>query len=107
MHKVIYYRTQNNKCPFDEWVSSLDNSIQIRIIKRINRIYDNNFGDYKKIDNDLYEMRFSYGAGYRIYYSIINNIIVILISGGDKSSQPKDIQKAKEYLQDIKERYNG
>lgn len=52
-------------------------------------------------------MRFSYGAGYRIYYSIINNIIIILISGGDKSSQPKDIQKAKEYLQDIKERYNG
>lgn len=49
MHNVIYYHTKNNKCPFDEWFSSLDNSVQIRIIKRINRIYDNNLAITKKL----------------------------------------------------------
>jgi putative addiction module killer protein len=49
-------------------------------------------------------LRLKFGAGYRIYYTEIDNIIIILLCGGDKSTQVKDIEKAKEYLQDLKER---
>ncbi len=55
-----------------------------------------NFGEYKKIKNtqNLYELRFDFGPGYRIYYTIQNGFIVLLLVGGDKSSQPEDIKKA-------------
>ena len=59
-----------------------------------------NFGDHKKIDNEISELRFKFGSGYRIYYTEIDNIIVLLINGGDKSTQSKDILKAKSILQE-------
>lgn len=61
-----------------------------------------NFGDTKNIGDDLYELRLFFGSGYRIYYTIENDILVILFSGGDKSSQNEDIKKAKLYLKDYK-----
>ncbi len=65
-----------------------------------------NYGDFKKIDSELSEFRLKFGAGYRLYFSEINNVIILLISGGDKSTQVKDIKKAKEYLQQWKEGNN-
>lgn len=62
------------------------------------RIEQGNFGDCKKIDDEISEIRFMFGSGYRIYYTQINNTIVLLINGGDKSSQSKDIKNAKELL---------
>lgn len=62
------------------------------------RLEQGNFGDFKKIDDEISEIRFLFGSGYRIYFTQINNTIVLLINGGDKSSQAKDIKKAKELL---------
>ena len=66
----------------------------------VTRLLENNFGDHKKIDNEISELRFKFGSGYRIYYTEIDNIIVLLINGGDKSTQSKDILKAKSILQE-------
>ena len=55
----------------------------------------NNFGDHKKIDSEISELRLKFGSGYRIYYTEVDNVIVLLINGGDKSTQSKDIEKAK------------
>ena len=90
----------NGKCPFTEWMSSLDKATKFRVQSRLTRLLENNFGDYKKIDNEISELRLKFGAGYRIYYTEIDNIIVLLINGGDKSTQQKDIKKAKLMLQE-------
>ena len=60
---------------------------------------DDNFGDFKKIDNELSELRFNFGSGYRIYYTEVDNIVVLLLNAGDKKLQSNDILKAKEYLE--------
>lgn len=69
-----------------------------RINQRILRLEDGNFGDFKKLSDDISELRFSFGKGYRVYYTEIENTIVLLINGGDKSAQSKDIKKAQELL---------
>ena len=61
---------------------------------------EGNFGDHKKIDNEISELRLKFGSGYRIYYTEIDNVIVLLVNGGNKSTQNKDIQKAKQILQE-------
>ena len=63
---------------------------------------DGNFDDTKNLGDDLFELRLFFGSGYRIYYTIENNVLVILFSGGDKSSQEDDIKKAKLYLNNYK-----
>ena len=64
------------------------------------RLLENNFGDHKKIDNEISELRLKFGSGYRIYYTEIDNIIILIMNGGDKSTQSKDIEKAKNILQE-------
>lgn len=90
----------NDKSPFIDWLESLDKVTKSRVQSRLTRLLENNFGDHKKIDNEISELRLKFGSGYRIYYTEIDNIIILLINGGDKSSQSKDIQKAKQILQE-------
>ncbi len=78
-----------------EWINSLDKHTKSRIQSRLTRLLENNFGDHKKIDNEISELRLKFGAGYRIYYTEINKIVVLLINGGDKKTQTKDIDKQK------------
>ena len=68
---------------------------------------EGNLGDYKILGDDLCELRLAFGSGYRIYYSIESEKIVILFVGGDKSTQSKDIDKAYKYLQEHKEKQHG
>lgn len=90
----------NNKTPFIEWVDSLDKITKSRVQSRLTRLLENNFGDHKKIDSEISELRLKFGSGYRIYYTEVDNVIVLLINGGDKSTQSKDIEKAKSILQE-------
>lgn len=100
--RIEYFKLENDKKPFIEWLYSLDNSVKTRVFVRLERIQQGNLGDFKKLNDSLYELRLNYGKGYRIYYTIENNTIILLLSGGDKSTQPKDIAKAKEYIQILK-----
>lgn len=100
MKEIRFYQLKNGKEPVREWLLSLDKVTMVKITKRLERIYDDNFGDYKQIAPNLYEMRFIFGKGYRIYYTIEKEVIVLLLHAGDKSKQSKDIETAKEYLKD-------
>ncbi len=71
------------------------------IVKRLERVSLGNFGDHKKIDSKVSELRIDYGPGYRIYYTQRGKEIVLLLIGGDKSSQKSDIQKAKNLAAEI------
>ncbi len=99
-YKIEYIKTSNNKAPIIEWLNSLDCITRKRINQRILRIEDGNFGDFKKISKDISELRFAFGKGYRIYYTQHKNTIILLINGGDKSTQTKDIEKAHNILQE-------
>ena len=98
-YKIDYVILPNGKAPIVEWLSSLDSMTRKRINQRILRIEDGNFGDHKKISENISELRFMFGKGYRIYYTEIDGTIVLLINGGDKSDQSNDIKKAHELLQ--------
>lgn len=104
MKEILTYKTLMGKCPFDDWFYKLDKANQARIEKRFERVKEGNLGDFKKLDSNISELRFTYGSGYRIYYTEINDIIIILLSAGDKSTQTEDIKKAKKYLNDLIER---
>ena len=106
MKEIKFYKLPNGKEPVKEWLLDLDNSLRVKVIRRIERIYDDNFGDYKQLDSNLYELRFTLGKGYRIYYTIQNEVVVLLLNAGDKSKQSKDIELAKTYLKDIKDNKN-
>ena len=87
---------------FDAWLNKLkDFRANTQILRRIERIRNGNFGDHKSIGSKILELRITYGPGYRIYYTMRENIIVLLLIGGDKSTQKADIQKAKDLLQSI------
>lgn len=87
---------------FDEWLSKIrDKSILHRLDVRFNRITHGNFGDFKQIDTSLFELRYFFGSGYRVYYTVRNNKIVLLLCGGDKSTQSRDIAQARALLDQL------
>ena len=88
---------------FSKWLKNLkDIQGKIAIARRIERMQFGNFGDTKVVATQISELRFKIGPGYRVYYTIRENEIIILLIGGDKSSQSRDIVKAKEILKEIK-----
>jgi putative addiction module killer protein len=82
---------------FRDWVKNqTDNRLKAKITSRLNHVESGNFGDYHTLGDGVSEMRINYAAGYRLYYTIRGQVIVILLCGGNKSSQKRDIKKAKE-----------
>ena len=81
---------------FSKWLLKLkDSRGKISIIRRLKRVKQGNFGDYKSLSNNISELRITTGPGYRIYYAQRDSEIIILLVGRDKSTQAKDIEKAK------------
>jgi len=104
--EFIIYQAQNGKEPLTLWIEDIkDSSFKARIKTRLIRILNGNLGDHKYLKDGVSELRFDFSAGYRIYYSELDNIIIMLLCGGDKSNQNRDIKKAVEFLKDYKERY--
>jgi putative addiction module killer protein len=88
---------------FDEWFNSLrDRQAARRIQARIDRAEEGNFGDHKSVGGGVFEMRIHHGPGFRMYFTQRGMEIVILLAGGDKSSQSKDIQIAQELARQLK-----
>jgi putative addiction module killer protein len=107
MKEIEYYVTDNDKCPYLVWLYSLDKSTSTRVRARIIKLSEGNYGEHRQLDSNISELKFKFGSGYRIYYTEENNTIIILLCAGDKKTQSKDIQKAKEYYSDWKGRQNG
>ena len=93
--EITVIETEDGRSPFEEWYFSLkDKKVKARILARIDRLRDGNFGDWKSLKEGVFELRIAFGAGYRIYFARVENRIVVLLGGGDKGNQQKDIDKA-------------
>ncbi|MCX5781405.1 MAG: type II toxin-antitoxin system RelE/ParE family toxin [Elusimicrobia bacterium] len=100
---TIIYKTKTGKEPFVDWFLSIrDKVTRYRIQARIRRIEYGNYGDHKRF-HGLIEIRIDFGKGYRVYCAEDGNVIVILLMGGDKSTQEKDIKLAQELREDYYE----
>lgn len=82
---------------FDQWIDTLrDRRAAAKVFGRIERLQDGNPGDVKSVGDGILEMRINYGPGYRVYYTRKGSVIILLLCGGDKSTQAKDIRRAVE-----------
>jgi putative addiction module killer protein len=103
--KAIIYETEEGKWPFELWVNKLKDVVgQAKVLTRIERAEAGNLGNHRELGNELYELKESYGPGYRIYFSIDKKALILLLIGGTKGSQDSDIQKARKYWEDYKPR---
>lgn len=91
------FLTESGESPFRTWLLKLDNPSRARIQVRIFRIEQGNLGDAKSVGDGVWELRFTIGPGYRVYFGKDGLKIILLLHGGDKASQQKDILKAKSY----------
>ncbi len=95
-HRVLHL-VSGGKDLFGEWLAGLNDAVgRAAILKRINRLRGGNFGDRRFVGAGVWELRIHYGPGYRIYYGEDGPIIVLLLCGGDKRTQRKDIVRAHE-----------
>lgn len=103
MKTVYIYKTTKGEEPLTNWLDAIkDKVIKARIWRRIDRLYDGNEGDHKSVGQGVFELRLSFGSGYRIYYGKRNNEMIVLLIGGDKNFQYNDILLAQQYWADFK-----
>lgn len=101
MKTIAIYETEDGIRPFKRWLDSLRDKITVaRINARLARVEMGNFGDSKSVGSGVMELKLSFGSGFRIYYGLDDDTLVILLTGGDKSTQDKDIKLAHEYWSD-------
>ena len=99
--EVLIYETADEKSPFEDWLNGLKDVVaRAAIRKRINRVRAGNLGSNRSLGDGIWELKVDFGPGYRIYYGEDGPTLVVLLCGGNKGSQARDIAKAKEYWRD-------
>lgn len=87
---------------FLDWLDGLkDIKAQLRIVARLRLAEAGNLGDWKPVGNEVSEMRIAFGPGYRLYFTKRQNILIVMLAGGDKSTQARDIKRAQKLLQQL------
>ncbi|MCM0606623.1 MAG: type II toxin-antitoxin system RelE/ParE family toxin [Xanthomonadaceae bacterium] len=106
MRELRSYETENGRAPFEEWKNKLDRSIQFRLTAYLNRLLigaaKNNT---KSLGDGVFELKLNIGPGYRVYFGEDGEQIILLLLGGDKQSQFRDIIKAKGYWRNYNETF--
>jgi putative addiction module killer protein len=101
--EVVAFRLADGRVPFDEWLDDLNDAKAVaRILARLARVRLGNLGDCKSVGEGVSELRVDYGPGYRVYFGQQGRTLVILLCGGDKRTQNRDIRLAKQYWQQFK-----
>ena len=101
--ELFIYETGDGKLPFEEWLQRLKDKKGRAVIRtRLDRLEQGNPGKYAPLGHGVYELKIDFGPGYRVYFGEDEGRIIILLFGGDKSTQRKDIKKAYEYWKNYK-----
>mgnify|MGYP002866495421 CR=1 FL=1 len=101
--EIHSYRKPNGREPFLEWNDGLAPAFRARIAAGLKKLEEGNFANCKTIagGEGISEIRFNFGPGFRVYFGIAGRVIVLLLCGGDKSTQKRDIAKAREYWKEF------
>ncbi len=103
----IYARPDGSE-PFAEWLRGLrDKAGRNRVRQRINRLRTGHFGDVRSVGDRVQELRIHTGPGYRVYFGREGDAVVILLCGGDKGTQTRDIERARDHWRDYRSRTHG
>lgn len=98
--EIREYVTRRGRRPFREWLGTLDGGTRARVQARILRFETGNLGDHKSLTHGVWEARLPFGPGYRVYFGRVGRLVLLLLVGGDKSSQRRDITRATRYWAD-------
>lgn len=105
---VREYVDDVGRVPFREWLVGLDVTTRARVQARILRFETGNLGDHKEVGGGVWEARLDFGPGYRVYFGQRGRELVVLLTGGDKKSQKKDLGRARQFWLDyVKEQTHG
>jgi putative addiction module killer protein len=103
--RIEVYVARDGSEPFTDWLNGLRDGQARAIIRvRLDRISLGNFGDSRPVGEGVMEARIDFGPGYRVYFARNGEALVVLLCGGDKSTQDRDIRRAKEYWSDYRTR---
>lgn len=101
--KIVEYVTADGKCPFKKWIESFkDIQTKARIYRYVRSLSLGMFNNCKPVGERVHELKIDFGAGYRVYFGNEGGAVVILLCGGSKRSQDKDIKLAQKYWSDYK-----
>ena len=101
--EVVAFRAQDGQVPFEDWLDDLNDKRAVaRVLARLARVRHGNPGDCKSVGEGVSELRVDYGPGYRVYFGQKGQTLVVLLCGGDKRTQDRDIRLAKQYWQEFK-----
>ena len=101
IEKILQYQTPDGRIPFREWLLGLtDIRSRAAVRTRLDRLLLGNMGDCKAVGAGVFELRFHFGPGYRVYFALDRGAIVILLCGGDKHHQERDIRRAQSFWKD-------
>ena len=104
--QIDYYRTESGRVPYREWHNTLrDTKTRAVIDARLARVRAGNFGSCETVGEGVSELKINYGPGYRIYFGQVGRRVVLLLTGGDKSTQNIDVRNARIFWQDYKARF--
>jgi putative addiction module killer protein len=96
--EIVMLEVDDGKVPFEKWIDSIkDRSYRRAVDVRLMRVADGNFGDHKSVGKGVYELKIARGPGLRVYYGLDGEQVVVLIGGGDKSTQSQDISTAQKH----------
>jgi len=102
-HNAIIYQTETGRYPFEDWIRNLmDIQGRAKIRARVDRLEQGNFGKHDFVGQGVSELKIDFGPGYRVYYGRVNPTTVMILCGGNKKTQRKDIRKAIEYWDDYR-----
>jgi len=105
MFEIRHYLTATGADPIADWLRDMrDAQAKIAIIRRLNRLEQGNFGDFKPLRDGVHELRIDVGPGYRVYYARAGKVVMLLLCGGSKRTQNTDIDRACEYWRDWQNR---
>ena len=103
-YRLEYYLDGNGEAPVTKWLYSLRDKVAVyRIRARFDRVELGNFGTIKPVGGGVTELKIDHGPGYRVYYAMSGKTVVLLLIGGDKSTQQKDVETEKAYWKRQKE----
>ena len=107
MPEIRYYVAIDGRQPFAEWFADLESVARAKVTRAIIRLEQGNFSNVKSVGEGVFEYRIDFGPGYRVYFGQDGQIQVILLTGGTKKQQQRDIDEARAYWRDYKQSKRG